>query len=40
MLYRELESKRFSEDCETSLIHQIIHELCKILKSPYDEKVS
>ncbi|CAB3231054.1 unnamed protein product [Arctia plantaginis] len=38
MLYRELESKRFSEDCETSLVHQIIYELCNILKSPNDEK--
>lgn len=39
-LYCDLDSKSFSEDCETSTIHQIIQLLCNILKSRYDDKVN
>ncbi|KAF9415043.1 hypothetical protein HW555_007199 [Spodoptera exigua] len=38
-LYCDLESKTFSEDCETSIIHQIVYSLCNILKSNYDDKI-
>ncbi|XP_022833925.1 serine-protein kinase ATM [Spodoptera litura] len=37
-LYDNFGSKTFSEDCETSIIHQIVQALCNILKSNYDDK--
>ncbi|XP_063891264.1 serine-protein kinase ATM [Helicoverpa armigera] len=37
-LYCDLDSKTLSEDCETSIIHQIVQSLCNILKSNYDDK--
>ncbi|CAH1644928.1 unnamed protein product [Spodoptera littoralis] len=37
-LYDDFGSKTFSEDCGTSIIHQIVQALCNILKSNYDDK--
>ncbi|CAH0603140.1 unnamed protein product [Chrysodeixis includens] len=37
-LHRDLDAQSFSEECDTTIIHQFVQSLCNVLKSTHDDK--